>query len=237
MRSRALLSLLCLALAACGEDHVPAADFGRDRFSDPRLSTSPHNTFSCATCHVVDKAAPLVAGHLDSGYNLAGAPTRGSWWGNGTTTLLDAINVCVREFMGGRPLARDDDATRELDAYLEASTPATAQAVPSPAPFTLVRTITPLADLKGDATRGRDAYRQACYRCHGDVHTGNGRSNPAALPIPEASIISFMGLARDVTVEKIRHGRFFNIGGIMPFYTVEAMSDQTVADLLAYMRL
>ena len=46
-----------------------------------------------------------------------------------------------------------------------------------------------------------------------------------------------MGLARDVTVEKIRHGRFFNISGIMPFYTVEAISDQTVADLLAYMGL
>jgi thiosulfate dehydrogenase len=180
MKAVVLLSLLCLPLLACGDDHVLAAEFGHDRFGDPKLSTSSHNTFSCATCHVVDKAAPLVAGHLDPGYNLAGAPTRGSWWGKGETTLLDAINVCMKEFMGGRALTRDEETTRQLDAYLEANTPPTG----TPAPFTLIRAITPLSAIKGDATRGRDAYQKACYRCHGEAHSGNGRSTPAALPIP-----------------------------------------------------
>jgi hypothetical protein len=46
-----------------------------------------------------------------------------------------------------------------------------------------------------------------------------------------------MDLARSVTVEKVRHGLFINIGGVMPFYTQEAMSDQTVADILVYMGL
>jgi thiosulfate dehydrogenase len=38
-------------------------------------------------------------------------------------------------------------------------------------------------------------------------------------------------------VEKVRHGRFFNIGGVMPFYTAEALSDQTIADILSHMGL
>jgi thiosulfate dehydrogenase len=228
------LGLACLCLSsACGDRDVPAADFGRDRFADPKVSTSRFNTFTCATCHTVDAAAMAVAGRLDPGYNLAGAPTRGSWWGGGSPTLLDAINVCVKEFMGGAALTRDSDAARQLDAYLEANAPATS----APVPFTVVRMVGPLAELKGDPTAGRDAYGKACARCHGDAHTGKGRTTSAASLIPESSIATFGTLARDVTVEKIRHGRFLNVGGIMPFYTVEAMSDQTTADILAFMGL
>jgi thiosulfate dehydrogenase len=236
MRSLVALSLLSLSLfaAACGDQQVPAADFGRGRFSDPKVSTSRFNTFSCATCHVVDAAAPVVApGRLDPGYNLAGAPSRGGWWGNGSTTLLDAVNVCLKEFMGGAPLARDAEVTRQLDAYLEAGTPPAG----TPAPFTLVRSVGPLANLEGDATRGREAYQKACFRCHGEAHTWKDHTTSAAVAIPEATQATFGALARDVTVEKIRHGRFFNIGGVMPLYTVEAMSDDTVADILAFMGL
>ena len=45
------------------------------------------------------------------------------------------------------------------------------------------------------------------------------------------------GEARFAVVEKLRHGRFFNIGGVMPLYSLEALSDQDVADLLAYLGL
>jgi thiosulfate dehydrogenase len=231
-----LLSFLLTAalLAGCGDEKVPAAELGKDRFADPKVSTSRFNPFSCASCHVVDPASPaVVPGRLDSGYNLAGVGTRGSWWGGGSTTLLDAINVCVKEFMGGAPLTRDQDAARELDAYLEAGAPA----MTMPAPFTFVRVTTPLAELKGDATRGAEAYQKACHRCHGEVHTWKGHSTALAVVLPESSISTFGNDARAVTVEKIRHGRFINIGGVMPFYTAEAMSDQAVADILVFMGL
>jgi thiosulfate dehydrogenase len=42
---------------------------------------------------------------------------------------------------------------------------------------------------------------------------------------------------RAVVVEKIRHGKFFNIGGIMPLYSAEAITDQEIADILAYIGL
>jgi thiosulfate dehydrogenase len=225
---------LAALLAGCGDDKVPAAELGQDRFADPKVSTSRFNTFSCATCHVVDPAqAVVVPGRQDPGYNLAGAATRGSWWGGGSTTLLDAMNVCVKEFMGGAPLVKDSDVARQLDAYLEG-----APAMAPPAKFTFVRITTPLAELAGDATRGAEAYQKACYRCHGEAHTWKGHSTKDATPIPESSISGFgMAQARAVTVEKIRHGRFINIGGVMPFYTQEAMSDQTVADICVYMGL
>jgi thiosulfate dehydrogenase len=229
-----LLCSLATLLVGCGDDKVPAAELGQDRFADPKVSTSRFNTFSCATCHVVDpSAASVIEGRLDAGYNLAGAATRGSWWGGGSTTLLDAINVCVTEFMGGAPLAKDSDAARQLDAYLEGP-----PVMAPPAKYSFVRIITPLAELKGDAARGADAYQKACYRCHGEAHSWKGHSTSAATLIPESSISTFgMDQARAVTVEKVRHGRFINIGGVMPFYTQEAMSDQTVADILVFMGL
>jgi thiosulfate dehydrogenase len=236
MRRLSLLLLTTALLGACGDREVPAAELGRDRFGDPEVSTSSYNTFSCATCHVVDPAAPVVVpGRLDPGYNLAGAPTRGGWWGGGSTTLLDAINVCIKEFMGGRPLGRDTDDARQLDAYLEASSAPAGM----PAMFSFVRTATPLTEVSGDAARGKEAYQKACYRCHGEIHTWNGHSAPTAVVLPESTKERFKGEgeARWVTVEKIRHGRFINIGGVMPFYTKEAMSDQTIADILAHMGL
>jgi thiosulfate dehydrogenase len=232
---RSIFFLLTAALlAGCGDQKVPAAELGKDRFADHKVSTSKFNTFSCASCHVVEAGGPMVVpGRFDSGYNLAGAATRGSWWGGGSTTLLDAINVCVREFMGGAPLVKDSDPARELDAYLESVAPA----MPAPAPFTFVRIVTALDDLKGDAARGGDIYQKACYRCHGEAHTWKGHSTSAATVIPESSISTFGAQARAVTVEKVRHGRFINIGGIMPFYTAETMNDQAVADLMVYMGL
>ena len=227
------LLLAVTVLGACGDKDVPAADFGRDRFSDPRVSTSRFNTFSCATCHVVDPAAPaVVPGRLDPGYNLAGAPTRGGWWGGGATTLLDAINVCIKEFMGGGPLARDSEVARQLDAYLE-STPATS----TPAPFTFVRSATALTEVKGDINRGNALYQQACFRCHGTAHTWAGHSTKEAVVLPDSTVNTFKEQAREVTVEKVRHGRFINIGGVMPFYTAEVMSDQALADILAFLGL
>jgi thiosulfate dehydrogenase len=235
MRIQQTLPLAILALAAgCGERRVPAAELGVARFSDPKVSTSPFNRFSCETCHLVDSSQPVVApGRFDPGYNLAGAPRRRSWWGGGSTTLLDAINVCVTQFMGGRALTAEDEAGRELDAYLEVN--AGAQA--TPAPFTIIRAVTPLADLKGDPSRGASVYGHACRRCHGALHSGDGRLTPLASKIPDATVATFPDQARAVTVEKIRHGRFFNIGGLMPLYSAEAISDGDIADVLAYLGL
>lgn len=226
---------------ACGDRAVPAAEFGRERFSDPKVSTSLFNAFSCSTCHVVDPSAPLVVPErFDSGYNLAGVATRGGWWGNGSASLLDAVNVCVTQFMSGRALAATDEVARQLDAYLESTSPAASvpdSAATMPAPFTVVRTIPTLLELPGNAARGAEVYRKSCARCHGEAHSGKGQLTPLAVAIPDSTQMQFGTETRAVVIEKIRHGRFFNIGGVMPLYSLEAMSDQSVVDVLAHLGL
>ena len=39
----------------------------------------------------------------------------------------------------------------------------------------------------------------------------------------------------DIMIEKIRHGKFFGIGGNMPLYSTETLSDGEVADIVAYL--
>jgi thiosulfate dehydrogenase len=228
------LSLVC-ALAACGDEIVPAAELGERLFSETRVSTSRRNRYSCATCHTVQAGAPIVMpGRYDSGYNLADVFSRSGWWGGYAGRVLDAINVCVTEFMGGRRLLPEDAESRQLGAYLSAAS----EPGPQPlAPFTIVRAVTPLDGMAGDPARGAAIYTTGCYRCHGAVRSGAGRLDETFSIIPDDTIKGFGDRARHAVVEKIRHGRFFNIGGVMPLYTLEAMTDGEVADLLAYLGL
>jgi thiosulfate dehydrogenase len=230
------VSLLAM-LAGCGDREVPASTFGERLFSDPAVSTSRLNRFACATCHVVRPGGPLViAGSFDSGYNLAGAAGRPSWWGGYATSLLGAMNVCLEEFMGGRALRPEDDSARQLGAYLAEQTPPEPQPA---APFTIVRVVTPLEGQTGDPQRGGVIYAGGCQRCHGAAHDGAGRLDQTFSIVPEDTQKAFPapGEARFAVVEKLRHGRFFNIGGVMPLYSLQALSDQEVADLLAYLGL
>ena len=225
-----VLIVACGWLAASGTREVPAATLGEQVFSDPKLSTSPINAFSCATCHQVGAAS----GRINPGFNLAGTVTRGGWWGGYETGLLDSINYCLTEFMGGARLAATDPRARELYEYLAASGD---PQPPGVLPLTIVKTATGLTDLTGVAATGQQLYDASCVRCHGAPHTGDGRISSRASIVPEDSLAVFPTQARAVVVEKIRHGKFFNIGGFMPPYPAEALTDQQVADILAYLGL
>jgi thiosulfate dehydrogenase len=221
---------------------VPAAELGRRLFADPKLSTSPFNRSSCATCHDRELPGGLPAaapdgthpGTINAGYGVANSVHRPSWWGGDELRLLDAVNVCLTGFMGGRPLGDGEDQTRQIYEFLAARSPDPA---PAALPLTVVRTITDLGDLAGDPERGRGVFARACHRCHGDPHTGAGRTDPRAVPIPESTIATFPTQARSAVVEKVRHGRFFGVGGVMPMYSLEVLADGELADLLRYVGL
>ena len=38
-----------------------------------------------------------------------------------------------------------------------------------------------------------------------------------------------------VVIEKVRHGRFFDIGGVMPPFSLESLSNAQLSDLLAFL--
>jgi thiosulfate dehydrogenase len=220
MVSRIGLCAAVLALAACGE-RVPAAERGRLLLSSATFSSSPTNVFSCVTCHDVDSVATVARFH---------------WWGGSYDVLLDAVNECLVSFMRGRRLSPDDEDGRALLAHLESITHSALEPV---LPLTVV---TDIVDLpKGNAARGAETYAAACERCHGAPHTGAGRIADWISVIPDSTLLTFGSDpktgARAVTIEKVRHGKFFNIGGVMPLYSLEALPDAHLADILSYLGL
>ena len=40
-----------------------------------------------------------------------------------------------------------------------------------------------------------------------------------------------------MTIEKVRHGKFFSVGGNMPLFSLEALSDAQLGDVLAYLEM
>ncbi|HEX6837055.1 MAG TPA: c-type cytochrome, partial [Polyangia bacterium] len=222
--TRALV--VAVLVAGCGSQ--PAVDYGRALFSDATVSTAASNPFKCSTCHETGAVAMKTL----PGYTMYDAAVRPAWWGGSVTTLLDATNQCVTQFMRGKPLAADDDKGRAIFVYLESL-------APDPSADLLPLTVTQnIVDVpSGDAGRGKMWWDQGCGNCHGAPHTGEGRISDVASLVPDDSIAAHgtsptMG-ARPVVIEKVRHGKFFNVGGNMPLFSHEALSDAQLGDILA----
>jgi thiosulfate dehydrogenase len=210
---------------------VVASVFGEELFGRTDFSDSQFNVFSCATCHAATapKAGPRI------GSSLRNSAFRTSWWNGYTPRLLDAVNSCYVFFMRGAPLDPTDPRARALYEYLvrispERGSPAT--------PLTLVEKITDLP--RGQAARGKAVYEEVCAPCHGDPHSGRGRLADFVAIVPEASL-GFAGQfgadPAEVVIEKVRHGQFFGVGGNMPFFSREALSDEDLGAILTYVGL
>ena len=217
-------------LAGCGPR--PAAEVGKELFSDPALSTAGSNGFACATCHVVDIPPPRVL----PGYAMNDVTRRPSYWGGTVPSLLEAVNQCMTQFMRGRELTADEDNSLALKAYLDELSPsASAPALP----LTVVRNISDV--MSGDGTAGDSLYHQSCANCHGEPHTGEGQINKQASVIPDATLMTFgtdpKKGTRPITIEKVRHGKFYGIGGNMAPFSLEALSDDQLGALLGYLEM
>jgi thiosulfate dehydrogenase len=223
-----------LAVAGCGAE--PAVERGRELFTSASFSTAAANVFACSTCHSV-----LATGEPTkklAGYTLYDSVARPSWWGGRFSALRDAVNECYVGYMNGAPLDAAATDGRALLVYLESISPDPQ----APAlPLTTVDTLDVAYYAKlmgGDATRGEALYANTCAGCHGALHTGSGRLGPNCTILPDETIARHgtdpMTGAFAVSVEKVRHGRFFSVGGNMPEYSLEALSDADLADILAW---
>jgi thiosulfate dehydrogenase len=224
-----------LLAASCGGGSSSAADFGEELFQDSRLSDSQFNSFSCSTCHAT--TATPEAGHLRAGYSLHNVASRPNWWGGYETNLLDAVNFCYVNFMRGvSPLTPEDPKSRALYEYLVHISPDPQAAA---LPLTVVKDISDVP--RGDTSRGAEVYRASCQTCHGETHTGKGRLTQLASILPEITTeydSIFPGVPHPlVVIEKVRHGQFFGVSGSMPLYSREALSDEDLGALLAYLGL
>ena len=228
---RALVLALLLVGACKPDDPRTAAELGGRLFADPGLSTSQFNAFSCATCHSAEpeQAGPRIA------VTLRDAAFRPSWWGGYAPRLLDAVNFCFVFFMRGEPFSRADLRGRALYEYLVSISPTR----PAPAaPLTAVEIVGVLP--RGDRARGAKVWDAVCRGCHGDTHSGDGRLNDLVAIVPEASIEFAQESGYDpdlVVIEKVRHGQFFGVGGNMPLFSREALSDADLGALISYLGL
>jgi thiosulfate dehydrogenase len=225
-----VLAFVLAAAASCGPE--PAAERGRALCTDPRLSQSPSNVFACTTCHATS-AAEQEARRLP-GHPLVGAAARPAFWGGGQSYLLDAVNQCFVDFMRGERLGPEDPRGLALLAYLRSLAPSPDAA----RPCTVVRNVDSayLSMLPaGSAARGEASYQKACAYCHGRPHSGDGKLGPRISTLPEDTVASFGAMARSILVEKVRHGKYFSVGGVMPLYCTEVLSDAELADIVAYL--
>jgi len=246
-RSPALASVIASALAlgsvACSSSssepalvHGTAVDHGRALFSDPKTSSSASNTFSCATCHREDAAAPGLA-RLDPGAVLGGVASRKTFWGGQRVDLLESINDCRSFFMDARtPWTTDDEDARAMYAFLAQLAPA----APAALPFTVVEN--PIDLPAGDPKRGAIAYDLACKTCHGSVHDGAGKLATFIPVLPDEVVRAHAPLSlspeqlRLVFVSKARLGAFRG-GGSMPPFSREVLADDDLAGILAFFAL
>ncbi len=237
MKRAPLLSFVVVVVVAGActpQGPVPAAEYGAQLFSDASFSDSEFNEFSCATCHV---GRDVVDGRIYAGADLNDSVHRGSWWGGSASRYIDAVNHCYVYFMRGKPLASDDPRGRALYEHLLSLS---SDAPAAPVLVTVVENVTTVP--RGDPARGEQVYDGACKHCHGAPHTGDGRISPLLSIVPEASVEFAEKFDPPfdpalVIVEKVRHGPFFGVGGNMPFFSTEVLSDADLGALIAYLGL
>jgi thiosulfate dehydrogenase len=236
---------MVLPIAACNDDPVPppvlgprtAEERGAELFTSPALSGAAFNTFSCALCH---EAVPTSDPTIRPGAPLAGAVDRPSYWGGAEIDLLRAVNHCLSSFMlHDEPWSGSEPEAEDLYAFLS-SLPA-GEAGAEAVPFEVVAAVT---DPPWEsAAAGAEVYARACERCHGVVHTGEGRLAEDIAVLPDDTLLDHplgeyhLIERRLVFVEKVRHGRFLGYGGRMPPFSREKLSDRELGDLLQFFGL
>jgi thiosulfate dehydrogenase len=224
--------LAALLAAACGGEAVPAIEFGAQIFADSRLGENPDNAYSCATCHAATDAPDPT--RLYPGHTLYDSAFRASWWGGFEVEYLRAVNFCYLSFMRGpAALTPDDPKAMALYEYLASISPGR----PSPAkPLTFTRYV--LSIPPGDAVRGEQVYAGACASCHGAIGTGEGRlsGSPQLPDAIDAVAKRFPSTPPAIlVVEKVRHGQFWGVGGTSPPFSLEAMSNEDLGALIAFL--
>lgn len=211
-----------------------AVDHGRALFNGEVGSGSPLNDYACSTCHLAEPDAGDT--RMLTGATLAGAPLRPTFWGGQENDLLRSINNCRFYFMlNSQPWAAEDEEAEATYAYL-VSLPGGDAGAQS---FTVVSGVTDVAP--GDGARGAQVFASACSACHGAAHTGEGRISERAPTLPEQTLMDHVGYSADdkrlVFVQKVRHGGFMGYGGTMPPFSLEALSDAQLGDLLSFLGL
>lgn len=229
-----LTVLTAVATGSCVE-RVSAEQRGAALVNAASFSPSRFNQYACTTCHRATSSDRPDA--ILPGGTLAGATARPTFWGGSVVALEDAVGICFEKFMRGGRFDPSTDSAVDLYAYLQSLERAPG-AVTTAVSFTIPGTTSP--PMAGDASRGATLYNRACSICHGAPRSSS-RPISYATVIPddtEREHTAAMGYTAEtlqqVFVEKARHGSFLGFAGNMPPFSTELMTDQDLADIVAY---
>jgi mono/diheme cytochrome c family protein len=192
---------------------------------------SETNMATCATCHSNDGTQ---AGY--SGNSLKDIAYRASYKGGGAATLRDAVNACVVGWMGGTALEAQDEAYLMLEEYLKSiSSPDVTAPNPLEPEVLDDEAAYEIAYAGGDPAAGAALYRQACGVCHDGLVYVNSSFAPGHIWVYTVGRI-----AQQVRTAGPPPSGNLDAGdstpGPMPFFEIKDLSQQDLADIIAYVK-
>ncbi|MBI4582903.1 MAG: c-type cytochrome [Planctomycetes bacterium] len=240
-----LLSFLFLGLGTI--EPLTPADLLACRGLDPRAvargqmvykTAVEFSSYACSSCHhpVPDSQSDILL----PGYSLFDALRRPNYKGGQRANFLGAANVCRTDWMLADVWSENAQEFKDLMAYLESQSP------PDPAPA-LVFEISPPAKTgpaTGDAAKGCELFNRSCMACHGKNAVGTaipGTDTLLDIAQPPFDPIDPIRDNPDELRKKIRlsgpigtvYGDIL-IGGIMPFWSKDKISDAQVEHLVSF---
>lgn len=184
------------------------------------------NLFSCATCHDVTppvEDAPLVR----PGHSLHDALSRPHYKNGRVETFLGAANVCRFDWMITNVWTEDDPDFLDVVSFLKS------MATPGPAEPIEIHIVPPRVKgpATGDAMRGCETFHTRCVICHSEGASGSDLA-PTLVAFP---------LEPDYIRQRARlsgnpDGVYGDlIGGVMPFWGEDRLSDDQLEDIVTYL--
>ncbi len=217
----ALGALSFAILVSCGQTN----DRGRAVYDNPDPNG---NTFACSTCHAISE--PSSDPFRRAGHPLAGSTDRPTYKNGNVASLLEAVNSCRSEWMNTRLWTSDDTDWIDLYGWLQSLPPDHTE------PVTFQLGLTEPPQLSGNSETGRSIFNATCAACHGIDASGTNLA-----PGLRGDLLAAQGgadyIARRVRTSGLESSPVYDglTGGRMPFWSVDRLSDQELADIIAYL--
>jgi mono/diheme cytochrome c family protein len=187
------------------------------------------NNFSCANCHSISEDQQGFStkdGLHRPAHPLYNAVNRSSFYNQSTSELLDAVNICLEDWMDADTLADGSQDWLDISAFL------TQQSDAQAASEILVTQIDPIDDFSNaDLAIGQTLFNQTCATCHNENATGSGIA-----PDLTQRDLSMSRVAQKVRTSGPTSSTIFVglNGGNMPFWSQQRLDNEDLKHIAAY---
>ena len=197
---------------------------GGEIFTSPISSGS---TYSCASCHAIAETDGFAADGLRRpGHPLLNATQRPHFKNGSFTSMLDAVNICVTEWMNAQAWKSSDTDWINLRNWLQDLANS-----PTAKPVTIDVVAAPKGLSGGSAVAGKELFNKSCIVCHGKDGTGT----QLAPKITQSGLLpDYSGLRVRTSGNSNSKAYMTLTGGIMPFWGANRLTDGELADIVAY---